>query len=698
LRRSLSSIGLLLVPLLAAPAAMAQWSWGATSPSEVRALGRLERVDMVPVILPSLDSESADVRAEAANALAQSLWPTVKGAATGAGIENADSVARVVARTLASRISGEREPAVTAAIAQSLGRLPYTSARARRTSETVLARALADGHDARVAAGAARGLLSLLGSAGRDYKPAASTLDVLRSRVRRAAGGIAAASERSSDSTIAWSRRLAMLALIAARSADAATVRVAAKSSDAQLRMLAARAATLLDGRTAADSLLRVLARDSAPMVRTEVARAWSRPGHATCVSLLPLAYDSSPQTSVSAIDAIGAACAGKPAGTAESSSGQAESTLAALVHEGAAGVAPGKPRAIADRLAMHRAAHAIVALAHLAPARATALLPAVAVSDAWQFRMYAARAATVLGDAAALLALAADSAPNVRTEAVAGLSRVAGHAADSVYVEALSAGDYQLVMTAAQALRGTPRPDAAIPALERSLARITAEKRETSRDPRIALLATLRDVGSVQLAEPLLPYLVDFDPAIADTAAAMVSDWTGRSYRSAPRPLPPVDEPPDDVAALRAARVRVTMAPGSGGGSFELKLFADDAPTTVSRFVRLVRSGYYDGLTWHRVVPNFVVQGGSPGANEYVGDGPFLRDEVGLRSHRRGSVGISTRGRNTGDAQIFIDLVDLPRLDHDYTVFAEVVSGLATVDRLLEGDVMAKVEIVAPR
>jgi peptidyl-prolyl cis-trans isomerase B (cyclophilin B) len=91
-------------------------------------------------------------------------------------------------------------------------------------------------------------------------------------------------------------------------------------------------------------------------------------------------------------------------------------------------------------------------------------------------------------------------------------------------------------------------------------------------------------------------------------------------------------------------------------------------------------------------------VQGGSPDANEYVGDGPFLRDEVGLRSHRRGAVGISTRGRNTGDAQIFVDLVDLPRLDHDYTVFAEVVSGMATVDQLLEGDVMAKVEIVTSR
>jgi Peptidyl-prolyl cis-trans isomerase (rotamase) - cyclophilin family len=80
------------------------------------------------------------------------------------------------------------------------------------------------------------------------------------------------------------------------------------------------------------------------------------------------------------------------------------------------------------------------------------------------------------------------------------------------------------------------------------------------------------------------------------------------------------------------------------------------------------------------------------------MGDGPFMRDEVGLRSHRRGALGISTRGRDTGDAQFFVDLVDNPRLDHDYTVFAEVAFGMTTVDQLLEGDVMERVEIVAAR
>jgi cyclophilin family peptidyl-prolyl cis-trans isomerase len=70
------------------------------------------------------------------------------------------------------------------------------------------------------------------------------------------------------------------------------------------------------------------------------------------------------------------------------------------------------------------------------------------------------------------------------------------------------------------------------------------------------------------------------------------------------------------------------------------------------------------------------------------------MRDELGLRSHRRGTLGISTRGRDTGDAQIFVNLVDNPRLDHRYTVFAKVVSGIDVVEAIVEGDAIARIVI----
>ena len=132
-----------------------------------------------------------------------------------------------------------------------------------------------------------------------------------------------------------------------------------------------------------------------------------------------------------------------------------------------------------------------------------------------------------------------------------------------------------------------------------------------------------------------------------------------------------------------------------AGGRTFTLQFETGQAPLTRTRFVRLARNQYYDGLTFHRVVANAFIQGGSPGANEYAGDRLYMRDEVGLEMHTRGSVGISTRGRDTGDAQIFINLVDNPFLDYEYTVFARVCGdGMDTVDRIQEGDRIERIQI----
>jgi cyclophilin family peptidyl-prolyl cis-trans isomerase len=132
--------------------------------------------------------------------------------------------------------------------------------------------------------------------------------------------------------------------------------------------------------------------------------------------------------------------------------------------------------------------------------------------------------------------------------------------------------------------------------------------------------------------------------------------------------------------------------------GTIEIELDPYLAPTNVTRLARLVDDGYLDGLTFHRWVPNFVIQGGSPGANEYQGDGPFTRDEVGLLSHWRGTVGISTRGHDTGDGQIFVNLMDNVRLDHAYTLVGTVVVGMDVVDRVVEGSVISRAEVLPPR
>ena len=132
-------------------------------------------------------------------------------------------------------------------------------------------------------------------------------------------------------------------------------------------------------------------------------------------------------------------------------------------------------------------------------------------------------------------------------------------------------------------------------------------------------------------------------------------------------------------------------------GGAFVVRLRGDVAPIMAGRILDLARGHYYDGLLWQRVEPDFVIQGGGPGANEYVGASRFLRDELGTVPHRRGTIGMSTRGHDTGDAQWFVNLKDNLRLGRDYTVFGEVVQGMEVVDAIMEGDRIATIRDVRP-
>ena len=194
--------------------------------------------------------------------------------------------------------------------------------------------------------------------------------------------------------------------------------------------------------------------------------------------------------------------------------------------------------------------------------------------------------------------------------------------------------------------------------------------------------------------ADALQPLLRDFDAKVATAAAAALTALSGRSYAADPQPLPRQPLPtPAEIAILRNENAVLVM---ENGKDIEIELNADVAPMTAVRFLRLAKANYFDGLTFHRVVPNFVVQGGSPGANEYAGDGPYLRDEISRLSHAPGTIGLSTRGRDTGDAQLFFNLVDNPRLDFDYTIFGRVTaSSLARMWEVLEGDVIRDVKWV---
>jgi cyclophilin family peptidyl-prolyl cis-trans isomerase len=323
------------------------------------------------------------------------------------------------------------------------------------------------------------------------------------------------------------------------------------------------------------------------------------------------------------------------------------------------------------------------VALAAVSPDRASEVLGDFTSSRTWQMRMYAARAARILANRAALETLAVDDDDNVREVAIDALRALFSHDADAVFVAELTRRGYQVLRAAAIALDGTPNREAAIPALTAALDRLVAEGRDNSRDAR-------RD------ARTAIQKTLDGLEAKASTTGRNGMKNGARRSKSVPVHTTGDRTASDlnaaDLQRLAAARARVTIR---GVGAFDLLLLTSHAQATVLRFARLAESGYYNGLTFHRVVPNFVIQGGSPGANEYIGDSPFMLDELGRWPHVRGAVGISTRGRDTGDAQFFVDLVDNPRLDHEYTVFAQVLNGLEVIDQILEGDVIERIDII---
>lgn len=128
--------------------------------------------------------------------------------------------------------------------------------------------------------------------------------------------------------------------------------------------------------------------------------------------------------------------------------------------------------------------------------------------------------------------------------------------------------------------------------------------------------------------------------------------------------------------------------------GVIEIHLNIVEAPLTCASFIGLARRGFYDGLTFHRVVPGFVVQGGCPRGDGNGGPGYTLRCEIGQQPYGRGAVGMALSGKDTGGSQFFITHAPAPHLDGGYTVFGRVVEGMDVVDRIQPGDAIERIEI----
>lgn len=132
--------------------------------------------------------------------------------------------------------------------------------------------------------------------------------------------------------------------------------------------------------------------------------------------------------------------------------------------------------------------------------------------------------------------------------------------------------------------------------------------------------------------------------------------------------------------------------------GVMKIEFYDNDAPNTVKNFTDLAKKGFYDGLTFHRVIPDFVIQGGCPDGTGAGGPGYTIKCELdgGNQYHDRGVLSMAHAGRNTGGSQFFIchSRTNTAHLDRNHTCFGRVVEGLEVVDKVERGDVIEKVVI----
>jgi len=133
--------------------------------------------------------------------------------------------------------------------------------------------------------------------------------------------------------------------------------------------------------------------------------------------------------------------------------------------------------------------------------------------------------------------------------------------------------------------------------------------------------------------------------------------------------------------------------------GDMTVEFYSADAPQTVENFVKLAEQGFYNGLTFHRVIPNFVIQGGCPNGSGSGGPGYTIPCELtgGNQYHDRGVLSMAHAGRNTGGSQFFVchSRTNTAHLDRNHTCFGKVISGLEVIDAIRQGDTINSIEII---
>ena len=264
----------------------------------------------------------------------------------------------------------------------------------------------------------------------------------------------------------------------------------------------------------------------------------------------------------------------------------------------------------------------------------------------------------------------------------------------DEEYVEMLVSGlsesEVSIRSTAATLLIEHAN-DKAFEALRKAFTEARADK---DNDAKLAILTALSKYKSEKAIEAVKTALTDSDHLVRRRAVDLLKQSGAGDFSDRIGIVKTGHEKLfyQRVAARQNKKVIATIH--TDKGAITMELFPAEAPITVESFVTLARKGYFNGVTFHRVVPNFVIQGGDPRGTGEGGPGYQIRCEVNTRPYIRGAVGMALSGKDTGGSQFFITHSPQPHLDGGYTVFGQVTKGMDVVDRIVRGDTIRRIQI----
>jgi cyclophilin family peptidyl-prolyl cis-trans isomerase/HEAT repeat protein len=420
--------------------------------------------------------------------------------------------------------------------------------------------------------------------------------------------------------------------------------------------------------------------------------------------TLVRLARDTDAQVVVAALR--GLAAQGDPRGSAVAA-GLLGSENASVVREALGAIAALPPdrslrSAIVPLIGDARPyirAGALQALARTARDELALVLSGLDPDPDWMVRAGLAGALGTAADevsVAILFRMLEDPDARVVAAVLEALRKARGADAADTLRRHLEHADLGVRLSAAEnlaALRLKGQAAALAEAYRRSLA-------EREPDARLALLAALAQDESAAARQALE------DAARADPLR-VVRARAAAALGARGQPAPDAGAAETARSALDYREAMAPYLPRSGvrlytpralvhtaKGVIEIHLNVVDAPLTVASFIELARRGFYDGLSFHRVVPGYVIQGGCPRGDGNGGPGYTLRCEIGQQPYGRGAVGMALSGKDTGGSQFFITHAPAPQLDGNYTVFGRVAAGMEVVDSIQPGDLIDRIEI----